>query len=315
LSDFSISQITNDSEGILNFDVSIINGNIIYSNPSSVILFDPKEPTLHKTILSLGGKRIAPPSWSPDGKFVALNYDGIEFYYPNSSTISSILVNRQNDPPYINHLFSYDSSMLAIEKGLTYSIYKIKTGEIQPLRKPSNGPFYSCCANLYWTSDSNHLYISENRLLGSPYGIIYPGLWRYSITGEGEELFSSIEASGQAAKYYKILAPWEDVKNKMLYFLLSPPETDVNRNVLPYYFMRSRIDGKIIGENIYQSPFYLFASEMMIWESQGKFIVFVQFNVDNNSSNMILLSSDPQIPLIILMDDANSVIGNLRLGP
>jgi hypothetical protein len=315
ISDSSIIQITHDPAGVINFDISPNDDRIIYINKSfSIILVDKNRPNSVATVLQLHSSDV-PPAWSPNGKMIAFDSGGVKLFCPDTNIISTIIQNPSVDRIYRHQTFSPDSTMIVIDMAPGFYLYNIFSGDIKFLQEPSNGPFYSFGSQVYWSSDSKHIYIAENHLIGSPFGVSYPGLWRYSIDGTGLGLLTPIEIPSNSQKYYKVLAPWEDVGKGLLYFLLSSPETDVDQKTLPYYLVRSLLDGVTNRVMVYPDPFYLSFADWLIWDPDGNYIIMVQSSMDAAPQNMILVPIDPSKPIRTLMTDANSVIGNLRLGP
>lgn len=311
LLDYSVKQITYSSLGIVNFDVSISTGNISFiDNARSLILFSKFSSS--ETVISEGVARFPPPSWSIDGKMIAFSKNGIFNYFVDTKESYPIKINSTSTLRYCHYSFSPDGSMLVIGTP-TYSIYNVASHTYTPLEEIKEYPS-SLEASIYWASDSSHFYIAETRLVGTPFGIIYPGLWRYDITGKGESMLPYIEADEfNLDDLYKAMAPWEDITNGYVYFLLSTGVTDHKTTLYPYYLVRMELADKSNIEYIYDNPFYISSSTHVVWDKDGQFIIMAQRDCYHSTPSLILVPMDTTKPIITLLKDAEVIQGNLRL--
>jgi len=203
------TQITQESAGITDFDVSPGNGSLAYVSSNALITTDGLG---HNRSVVVQGPALAPerdesyytseltrPRWSPDGSRIAYGLNGINLIDAAGGTPIAVRPNDPipgpNDPItqtanlYWPYNWSLDGSRMLIEIGYYRSegslgVLSLADNSAQSLSSPQG---YVCCAPA-WLPDSQRI------VYANPVdGIVPPGMWRTDVTtGEGETLINGI---------------------------------------------------------------------------------------------------------------------------
>ena len=205
----TLTQLTNETDGITAFAVSPRDGRLAYVSADRLHLAnaeggDPRlladsstvDPTIEDYVFHSGIESLA---FSPDGKVLAYAFDGLHLYTLASGEDEHVLKNLGNllGEPYVFALEAYspaswspDGTQLLFSMGY-YEGSTLAIMEMGPektfRRLLSEG---TVCCTYSWTSDSSHI------LVANPwFSTDLPGLWRYDArTGQKTTLLSYQDA-------------------------------------------------------------------------------------------------------------------------
>jgi hypothetical protein len=308
------SQVTNDSDGIISFDIIQNSIGIIYLDNKHNLKLTDIQGRITKIMVPNINSESPALSWSPDGKTIAYQNGGIVFYSLKSNTSNLILKNIDDKWVYSPRSFSPDGSMLMVASGCRYAFYNIAYKILTLLDSPSNDADYSCGGTQTWSPDSKNMFIADGDLAGGKEGMRLPGLWRYTTDGKGVNLLPSPFINNKYM-YNKAIASWVDINTGDLFFLFSPPDTGVDNPLIPYSLVHSDPDAVTNRIVLRPETFHPATFHQTLWAPDGSFLIIVQYGEKTIYSDMILVPTDPNRPIITLMSDASSFAGNLRWGP
>jgi WD40-like Beta Propeller Repeat. len=253
-------------------------------------------------------------SWSPDGKTIAYQNGGVVFYSLISNA-SNIVINNIDDKwVYTPNSFSPDGSTLMVSAGCRFAFYHIASQILILWDSSSNDTDYSCGGTRIWSSDSKRFYLANGNLSGGTEGMRLPGLWRYTTDGKGTNLLPSPFIDNKYM-YNKAIAVWEDSNTGDLFFLFSPPGTGIDNPLIPFYLVHSGPDAVTNRTTLRPETFHLDSAYQILWAPDGSFLIIVQNGEKINFNNIILVPTNPALPVITLIADASTFVGNLRWGP
>jgi hypothetical protein len=233
----SLTQITHEAERVTHYDVSPVDGSLVYVSDNSLILADADGGNRNPVF---GGARDYPedqrinneiiyPRWSPDGRRISFGYGGIQILDLDDPMLAphvlipSDPVPNMNDgrPPslvyfYRQAIWSPEADKLAVEffhwpEGGGWAVLPMNSDAgLTELHSPPEGGILCCQPS--WDLAGEHLYFA------SPYiGMGYPGLWRASArTGELEQFIAPEVGPGQET--YHMLDTARQLPDGQLYF-------------------------------------------------------------------------------------------------
>ncbi len=310
-----LTQITNDSKGVLTFDVLQKDGRIAYiNNDYCLVLLDimGNNPIIIENNITPSG---IPPIWSLDGKIIAYYNNGITFFYPETKSTVFPDINHSYSLALSPRQFSPDSTMLIFHMGDKFGIFNLDSEKATLLSTPSNNMPYSCCAPVYWSSDSSHIYIADYEMGGSGEGMRLPGLWRYTIDGLGIDLLPVRNIPDKNTSFTKVIAPWEDIYNNFLYFLSSQQEIGVYDPSISFSLTRMVLDATTDRVTLHNEVFTISSPYQVIWSLDGSFILIMENKITDSMTSIFLVPTNPDLPIRKLVDNAHLIIGNFRWGP
>ncbi len=182
----NLVQITDEPAGVDDFDVSNVDGAIIYVADNQLILLE--DNFRNKTILFKGAEpdnsnkyiwteKITHPVWSDSGQLIAFGHNGINILIVSSGDVQSIITNapppQGETSPYryytpVDFIKGFSNLLVRVthEDGETLASYQINT------RKLIYVNLNACCQYAYGI-DNLHIYMTDN----SNGGYI-PGVWQ-----------------------------------------------------------------------------------------------------------------------------------------
>lgn len=312
---FTISQVTNDPNGIVSFDTFPNSTGFVYLNKKQNLSYTDIQGVKTKILVADIPSPGTALSWSPDGKIIAYFNKGISFYYPDTNSRVFPDINHSFSQVLSPRQFSPDSKMLIFHMGDKFGIFNIDSGVATLLSIPSNNLPYSCCAPVYWSSDSSHIYIADYEMGGSGQGIRLPGLWRYTINGLGIDLLPANNIPGHNTSFTRVIAPWEDISNKYLYFLFSQIEIGVYDPSISFSLIRMVLDATTDCVTLRNEVFNISSPSQVIWSPDGSFILILENGKKDSMKSIILVPTNPDLPIRKFVTNASLIIGNFRWGP
>lgn len=307
------NQITTEIEGVTEFDVSPVDGSLIYRTGRELVLVDSNGDN-RRVLAGSVDPWLAWPRWSPDGQTIAYSNNGIYFYAVATEEYTLILEDDESNK-YSPRDFSPDGSKLLIyvkSKGSSYlGIYTIASHLLLPLQ-PSEPEKYRLSASpSSWSIDSNHIYISDWISAGGPSIMRIPGLWRYNTDGTGMALLPVVDGDGTSI-FNKAAAPWRDATGKIMY-LFSPPETGIDP-YSPFSLVRADADG--VSNRVVLRPETFHVTDASLWAPDGSAVIIIQNDGKSNRfANLVLIPVDASQPVVTILADASTLGRVLRWGP
>lgn len=274
-------QMTFEPSNVTDYDVSSVDGSIVYVSNNQLLLVEADGSNRHMLIDGGPVDKNAPylsninnPLWSPNGRSIAYHHRGLNFYDvqmgQDNLALEDVLDATYSFPREIHYplLYSPDGSKLLLNvghhEGGVYSIYDISGSTMVRL---SEG-LISCCSES-WTPDSSAVFAASHIS-----GMISPGLWRIDSDGTLTTLLS-----GQyPGPLDFVFAPQLAQDGQLYYFYNSHNEEDfVDR--LPLYLVRSAPDGVTDRKPLFDTPFE--GLYEVLWEPDTSFAIVVIHSDEN----------------------------------
>jgi len=242
------TQLTHESINVLDYDISLADGHLVYEVDNQLILINADGS--NRQVLTEGAPRSITrgyynPVFSPDGQTLAYNAGGFDhqglMLYNLSTGASNLVLEDQplggSLPPaiYTPDKFSPDGTKLLLEVGhppdspWSAAIYSFATNSLIPIT--NDNPSLSCC-NMYggaeWTADGSSLYaVATTPDSSTPFG----ALWKVDAsTGATTTLIPGSAGEGDTLLFYQIFRPHTTATGQLYFFSAKYPEqTDSNR--------------------------------------------------------------------------------------
>ena len=293
----TITQITSEQDGINGFDISSTDGTIAYIVQNNLAAVDANGGNRHVLVNALSEIQ-GFPVWSPDGKTIVYNSDGINFYSIENGDSSVILPNDASRK-YTVQSFPPDGSKLILSINHDIAVYDNASGG---LFLPDQSGGFGNLNDVSWASDSKHIYIFGSFAGGISYGISNPGLWRYNVEdGSGGALL----IDGKDC----VEAPIQDFAGNLTYlYARSEPVCEAP----PLSLVRSGSDGITNRTMLRPETFRVLDA---LWTPDSSALLIVQGNEMNTIMNLILVPIDPSLPVVTILSDAGRIGYMLRWGP
>jgi hypothetical protein len=186
-------QVTFEPSDVGNYDVSLVDGSVVYVTNNQVLLVDANGS--NRRLLVDGGavdpndpiqNSVSNPIFSPDAQTIAYGHKGLNLYTVSSGTSKLVLEKPVTDPItgaprqgelYWPQKFSPDGSKILVTAAIPNS-----DGAVEMIYSPAtnttvrfnsaDGVFF-CCGEEQWTGDSQSLYAASPTV-----GMFGSGLWR-----------------------------------------------------------------------------------------------------------------------------------------
>lgn len=247
----TIQQITFEPANVDRFDVSPVDGSVVYISNNQMLWADASGAG--RRVLVDGGainddnrftNSVSTPVWSPDGKIIAFGRGGLNFYALDSGTVTQAIINEIDTSAgvpvvraiYAPAQYSPDGTKLLIniwyaESG-TMGIYDLAGNTMTKLNRPDGGAF---CCNASWTPDSGGVYAANPNLGAIDSGLLYANASNGAV---------SILLPGGApdGTYNFADAPLVGPDGKLYFFFNNLKEIPTSAHT-PLYMARSAPDG------------------------------------------------------------------------
>ncbi|HSS97177.1 MAG TPA: hypothetical protein VLK33_09110 [Terriglobales bacterium] len=313
----TLSQVTDEPNGVDDFDVTRTHGTLAYVTNNQLVLIgvdgnrkividnsqaDAEAPDYYYNHL------LKTPRFSSDGKTLAYALDGIYFYSIDSGETQQVISNELETSDdgvvsakelYYPLAWSPDGTKLLINiafgEGSQLAILPNENPN-ELLRLQANGSF---CCEAAWAPDNGSL------LVASPYtGLVESGLWRYDANTGGEAEL----VSGYSDSVYNFVGwPLQIADGSLRYFYNS--STELPQGDQAFFIMSSQWDGVTDRLQLRPEPFNIIDA---LWAEDGSLVLLVQPGPagSGNSGPVALVYADGR-PVVGLVDQARE----LRWGP
>jgi WD40 repeat protein len=309
---FLSTQITDEVDNVLTFDVSSVDGTIVFNTGGRIILMDANNNREEIINNSDSENRYTSVRFSPDGKVFAYARNGNIYFY-SLETKESILQISKDTVGYSlteNSEFSPDGKKLLINHP-NIGIFDIDTKKVNYLHKlplGSKGEIFGWCRDVpYWSSDSTQLYFANTEEAGGCGQ--ESGLFRFGLDGIGDRLFPE-NPNDPEIKGATIASLWQDTNGDIIYLYSSTWPS--------FTLVRSSPDDIKNHIMIRPESFYISLIPPK-WTPDGNALIIVQTNGEktDNLTSMILIPIESTLPIETILPDASMMVNsrNIRWGP
>ena len=313
----TITQVTFEAEGVNYFNISPVNGRLVYNTGNQLLLTDNNgaNPKVIATNQDPSNKNyLSYPSWSPDGGTIAYVEDGSIYFYSLETGASRLILGNTGDGLIYDQIrdFSPDGSKLIVHASSVLGIYDLPSHTVAFLQISEYPRSEFSCNPTFWSPDSKYLYLAEWIGAAGVDCIRSPGLWRFNPDGTGTTLMPGLGDNGMYENN-KTAALWQAAAGNLIY-LFSGPETGTDP-FAPFSLVRSAADG--VSNRVVLRPETFRVTDLSLWAPDGSAVVIVQNNGTGNLFvNLVLVPVDPSLPVVTLLADASKLGWNpFRWGP
>jgi len=294
----TITQITSESDGILNFDVSAKDGTLAFPAQNNLITVDASG-TNRKVLAQDPNIRFS-VTWSPDGRTIAYGDRDMVLYSLDTGS-SKTLIAANDQANIMPEAFSPDGTKIITRKFNSKYIYDITSQTLIPV----NGKF---CHNAELTWNTSNTFFCFNHVFA---GGGMPGLWQAkAIDGSVQPLIFS----ASCPPCLPVAAPHQGGDGNLYYFY--GEVNDVN-NIIhpPLMLIQSALDG-VSGRAAVRPEIFNVASAL--WTPDDKAVLIIQTETSNDyPKSLILVPLNSSLPIVNIMADASRLARpyTLRWGP
>lgn len=274
------TQITFEPSAVSSYDVSQVDGSVVYVSNNQVLLINADGS--NRRMLIDGGaidennpfvSRVSNPVFSPNAQTIAYGYKGLNLYAVASGVNNLVIENQIKDSGggflfpeelYSPNKYSPDGTKLLITlgyyEGASSAIYYPAANSL--VRLTNDAGAHICCNEVGWTFDSSTLYSASSTI-----GMIQSGMWRVDASsGLVTTLISSnYETSSYQYAYAPYLAP-----DGQLYFFFHTANTEFNART-PLQLVRSDADG-VTNRTILLPETFQLMNEAL-WAPDASFVI------------------------------------------
>jgi Tol biopolymer transport system component len=278
----SLSQITFEPANVDFYDVSPVDGNVVYVSNNQIFMVGASGAGRRK--LLDGGSRdennpflsnITSTVWAPDGKTIAYGYKGLNFYSMATSQSNRVLDNKLRDDGngnifpeelYSPAHYSSDGSKLLVSlgyyEGASSAIYYPNGNAL--VRLSGDEDALICCGEPTWSPDNSSLYSGNPTM-----GMFNSGLWKVDAkTGQVTTLLAGDPGNGT---YNFADEPYLAPDGQLYFFFANMPATNEFADRPPLQLVRSAPDG-VTGRTVLTDSTFKGMNEAL-WAPDASFVI------------------------------------------
>jgi len=302
------TQVTFEQDDVKGFDISPIDGEIIYVVQNSLISLDASGNNRQLLLQEPNANNLHRPTWSPDGKTIVYDTGRDVIAYSFDTRKSEVLLVGSDTENIYPVSFSPDGKKLIIRKHKIPSspesmafIFDFTSQSLISIAEESLP--YPCYGFIIWdTTDS--FFCNFYSLAGA----VLPGLWRVSAIDGSVETLIGKEPGSYNPPFLLVAAPRQD-EDGNLYYLYA--ESDNGDAYQGFSLMQSNSDGQT---NRVQLRPEIFPVRIASWTPDGRgLIVFGQKEFDA-PFDMLFVPVDSSLPIVELMSGISNDIFSMRWG-
>jgi hypothetical protein len=280
----TVRQITFEPSAVSSYDVSLVDGSVVYAANNQLLLIDAAGAGRH--VLFEGGavdpnnpiaNSVSKPVFSPDGGTIAYGHNGLNLYVLARSTSILVLDKLVTDPAtgatrqgelYWPIKYSLDGTKLLItiaipnSDGILAGIYYPATGSL--VRLTGDNGANLCCGEQAWSPDGSVLYDANASL-----GFFSSGLWRVDAASGNVTTLIPSEAGG--GNYNLAAEPYLASDGQLYFFFGTGPAPDGFIDRGPVQMVRSAPDG-VTGRTLLR-PETFAALDEALWAPDASFVI------------------------------------------
>jgi hypothetical protein len=280
----SVSQITFEPANVDSYDVSLVDGSVVYVSNNQMFMVDSSGANRRK--LLDGGSHdqnnpflsdINTPVWSPNGQTIAYAYKGLNFYSIANGQSNRVLENQvqtDNGFPipvelYSPASYSSDGNKLLVTlgyyEGASSAVYNFNGSAL--VRLSGNEGALICCGEPTWSPDNSSLYSGNPSM-----GMFSSGLWKVdAATGNVTTLLAGDAGNGT---YNFADEPYLASDGQLYFFFANLPAADEFVVRPPLQLVRSAPDG-VTGRTILNDSTYENLNEAL-WAPDASFVIVAE---------------------------------------
>ncbi len=247
----TFQQITFEPSAVDSFDVSPVDGSVVYATNNQLYLVDADGAG--RKLLVDGGpvddsnrftNSVGMPVWSPDGKTIAFSHGGLSFYAAGTGAITKVLENQVDTSagfPVVRELYapnrySPDGTKLLItitfnEAG-TFGIYRPSDNSLVRFTRPDGG---IVCCEVRWVPEGTGLYVASSTI-----GMVESGL--FFVDASTGQVNTLLPGSAPDGTYNFAAGPQVGPDGKLYFFFNNLPQIPTSGHT-PLQLVRSGTDG------------------------------------------------------------------------
>jgi len=316
-------QITFEPVNVGNYDVSLVDGNVIYVVNNQLMWInadgsgrrvlvdggavDPNNPILNS---------LSNPVFSPDGQTIAYGYKGLNLYSVATGVSNLVLETEVVDPVngetrtgqlYWPEKYSPDGTKLIItiaipnSDGVFDAIYYPATNSIVRFNSTDNA--FICCGEEEWTQDSSGFYAANPTV-----GMFGSGLWRVDAASGIVTTLLPTDAGG--GNFNLADEPYlaSDSQLYFFYTTASSPDGIIQRS--PLQLVRSAPDG-VTGRTVLNTENFQLLNEAL-WAPDASLVIVayapIQDVYQGGQAEIVFLDGRPNVVLTTFAQ-------NMKWGP
>lgn len=320
----SVSQVTSEPVAVGAFDVSPVDGSVVYVVNNQLVLINADGSG--RRVLADGGpadpvdpfiSSLSSPIFSPDGQTIAYSQRGLILYSLATGASNMVLEEMTTDPStgaavpakvFFPQSYSPDGTKILVtgaiprSDGFIQQIYTIASDSTVELSGGDGARL--CCDQQAWTADSSTLYAGN-----SSFGLFLPGLWRINAATGAVTTLIPGEAGGTL--YNTPDEPYLAPDGQLYFFYAQVTAPDGFSSRAPLQMVRSAPDG-VAGRITLRDETFELMNEAL-WSPDASFVLVVMApNQDvYQGGKLDLYYTDPGRPVVNLLPFAQ----HLKWGP
>jgi len=302
----TIAQITFEQDGVLDFDVSPIDGTLAYRLEDDLIVIDANGNN-RQLLVSQPNITFSPsPIWSPSGRSIVYESGGNIVQYSFDTNDSQILVLGTDADAKWPISFSPDGSKLFLRRRVIPSSSGTGEGLIydfaSQILTPVPGKF--CSTSLVTWNTTNTLFCSNSGYSGAG----MPGLWMVNlVNGSAEKLIFS----DSCPPCLNVVAPHQDTTGNLYYLYAESNNIDTP---LILSLVSAKSDG--ITDRVVLRPETFNVLKVLWSPNSNALLILLSEDQTPSPTSLILVPLDSSLPVVTIMADASTLFSySLRWGP